>query len=514
MVPRAFLTAAPILALLAAGCPDPVAQDEPPSQRPDAPAPLAVQQKQTYPEAVTGGFISLVDFEDRPDMPPGRTQVDHFSFAGAQEGAGSRQFALNITRTGAASMHVLLPRGAQLVYEIPYVQDFTGYTLLSASIYTDAPRDDLRVSLISASGEWSSPRKLLTGQWTTVLVDLHRLEQQEDFDLRNVEKIVFWLASPSGQLEFYLDDILLIDNRRRLTPTPPGMTVHTRGLELLVNVPHWPGRLTLSPGVDGLQRFARRQPLLELTGAGRADQVLTDPLAAMGEARIGRLERLEFGPFRLRLGVTWFFPSRLGEWVSLGIRRIRWEYTFYPDGRWVTDLLINNAGGPEVSHLRLTCPEEAALVLPSRNLRARTTGSLALSGPIFRCAFQMTGPGSAGPADAQRAYLQPAEVRVALGQEDWYAPGDRNRDRFDESQGCYHLRARNGYCRFRLDPPVPVAEPVIVVEDMPEGPLSIHADGLAIRDYWKSPRGQLIFRLPETFRTSTAVEISPLVPKP
>ncbi len=492
-----------------AGCgPDPP-PPAPESPQPQGPAPLAVQQKQAYPEAVTGGFISMVDFENAPGMPPGRSQVDRFEIVGAPPGRGETSFALNITRTGAGAMRVLLPRGAQLVYNIPDVQDFRGYTLLSASIYTDAPRDDLRVSLITPAGEWSSPRKLLTGGWTTVLVDLQQLAKLDSLDFRNVEKIVFWLASPAGQLQFYLDDILLIDNRRRLDPTPEGMTVHTRGLDLLLRWAPWPGEIVLSPGSDGLWRFERFQPEL-LLGPRDVDEGASDPLAAMGEARIGRVERLELGPGRIRLANTWYFPSRLGEWVSLGIRRVRWEYTFYPDGRWVTDLLINNAGGPEIQKLHLRSPRSALWRLPTGQVEGAVPGALAMPGPIYHCAMQMTGPENEEAEALQEAYARPGRLKVLLGLDDRRSPGDRDKDGFDESQGCYRLRARNGYCRFRLEPEVPLVNPVFVVEGISPGPVSIHADGLAIRDSSRTPAGALLFRLPGRHERPVSIEISPV----
>jgi hypothetical protein len=461
-----------------------------------------------YPETVTGRFISLADFENVPGEPPGRAQIEHFTIIGDPQ-QGRTEFALNITRTGAGAMRVLLPRGAQLVYDIPHVQDFTGYTLLQASVYTDAPRDDLRVTLVSDTGQWSSPRKLLTGDWTTVLVDVQHLADEADFDIRNVEQIVFWLASPSGQLEMYVDDILLVDNRRPLRPTPRGISARIRGLELSLALPHWPEPLQLSPGPDGLWRFEQHQVHLALTGE-RADQKPAGALDAMGTVRIGRMEWLERNDVRLRLATTWYFPSRLGEWVSLGIRQIRWEHTLYPDGRWVVSMRLNNAGGPEVRSLTLRCPRAAAWAQPDRIGLAATSGVQSLSGPIWRCAMQMVGPGVDEEASLQQAYLRPGRVRLLLGSKAFFAPGDGDKDRYDESQGCYHLRAEDGYCRFVIEPAAAQVHPVVVIRDAQTGPITLSAGGMAIRDYHRTEQGHVILRLPGRLTRPTTVELGPV----
>jgi hypothetical protein len=133
-----------------------------------------------------------------------------------------------------------------------------------------------------------------------------------------------------------------------------------------------------------------------------------------------------------------------------------------------------------------------------------------MGGPIYHCSMQMTGPDSPEAEALQKAYARPGRLRVLMGRGDWHSPGDRDKDGFDESQGCYRLRARNGYCRFRLEPEVPLVNPVFLVEGASPGAVSIHADGLAIRDASRTPRGGLLFRLAGLYERTVSVEISPI----
>ena len=156
--------------MLLSGCrlSPPVKPPAPPENTPD---PLPLQQARAYGETVTGLFVSLVDFEDAHDGPKGHSQVELFSIAPSDK-RGRRKFVVNITRTGAGAMEVTLGPGASLAFASPDIHDFTGYTLLTMALYSEALRDDLQVTLVSESGNWTSHRTLLTPGWNNVLVDI------------------------------------------------------------------------------------------------------------------------------------------------------------------------------------------------------------------------------------------------------------------------------------------------------------------------------------------------------
>ena len=96
--------------------------------------PLIVQQREAYPETITGKFISLADFE-RSELTgqSGRSQVRYFSIVPSRQDA-SLKFVVNITRTGAGAMEVSLPAGASLIFHVPGIHDFSKYTLLTLSL--------------------------------------------------------------------------------------------------------------------------------------------------------------------------------------------------------------------------------------------------------------------------------------------------------------------------------------------------------------------------------------------
>ncbi len=498
-----------LLSLCLAGCAGP--QPDQPAAKvydPMLPDPLPVQHLRAYPEAATGVFLSLADFENAPGAPSGARQIEHFSVLGASGAHPKPRFVLNITRTGAGALAVTLPPGARLRYDVPHVHDWSKYNLLSIALHTEAVRDDLQVTLISQAGSYRSPRRLLGGQWSTVLVDLQGLAERADFDMQDIRAVELSLANPGGSVRLGLDDILLIDNRRRLEPTPPGLTLRRRGLDWLVDWQKWDRLLVLHESPDGLYRFKRTQAGLQVLGPDdRPDPAGQENLALLGSDRIGRVRLLETNALRVRLAVDWFFPSRLGQWSSLGVRQVNWQYTFYADGRWVTHLRINNAGGAALSRLLVETP--FAAMFPAAETATDHHEIAGLAGPVASSSWQMLSPRtpeSAAPA-LRRGYATPGRVRLELGDGDFYAPGDADRDRFDESAGCWDLAAGNGHCRFRLLPPRHGLQgPVFRIRSV-DRPVSVNLEGLAVRDVVELDGGDILFQLPGRIDQPCWVEI-------
>ena len=65
-----------------------------------------------------------------------------------------------------------------------------------------------------------------------------------------------------------------------------------------------------------------------------------------------------------------------------------------------------------------------------------------------------------------------------------YAPGDADRDGFDESQGCYFLAASRGHCRFTIFPPREgLLGPVFRIAGPWTGPVNVNTEGGPFRVY-------------------------------
>ena len=339
-----------LLAFLA-GCPAKV--DTPAPDPALYVAPLPVQQAEAYPETVTKRFVSLADFESDP-----AEQVGYFSFSGkARPGdigtSPSRKLVVNITRTGAGAMEVLLPAGVQLVFSIPQIHDFSGYSLLSLAVYSEALRDDLRITVTSDASSWRSLPTLLEPGWNTVLIDIRRLAKLSDFDIKGVRTLKLEFADAAGAVRFNIDDIMLLENRRQIAPIPAGLRLEKDALDYTLNLQCRREPLEIKQNEDGLWRMGRDQAVLQLASPGESLPDAVERLSPMGSRRVGAVEILENNPLRLRLASTWYFPTRAGEWASLAVRQVRWEYTFYGDKRYVTHLEFNNAGGDPISALRI-----------------------------------------------------------------------------------------------------------------------------------------------------------------
>ncbi len=453
--------------------------------------PLPVQQAHAYAETVTGRFISLADFEDSPILGRGFAQVGHFSISPAS--AGERKFVVNITRTGAGAMEVVLPAKSTLLYHLPGVHDFSDYTLLMLAIYSRGIRDDLTIRISTDHAGWESLPVLLRAGWNNVLIDLARLKAMGDFKSRGVRSIGLRFASADRPVRINIDDIMLIDNRREIQPVPEGMRLVKSGLDYVLHLPHRRRPIRISQCDDGLWRLGADQAAMELahdalTGTGGED------LAVMGRRKVGEVEILEHNAVRIRLANTWYFPTDAGEWLSLSVRRIRWEYTFYRDGRWITDVMLNNAGGEAVSAVRITAPAQAVFADGSAGRVKQETRFAGLAG---RWRF-LIAPDTANKKIFEANFVRPGRLEVRIGRID---DMEGVIDGFDQSQGCYRLRAKAGHCRFKLIPPDDggVADAVIRVAglgDPKKSTVSVNSEGLALRNLVRLKDGSVLFILP------------------
>lgn len=493
----------PVLACVLAGCspvePDPAGPTEPVGQaRPETPAgpTLRQQQMQACPEARTGRFVVLADFE-----ADGPAEV----FAVQPPGAGRVSVQAGQARTGVGSLEALLWGQAELVHQPAEPIDLGEATLLGLSIRSPALRDDLVVHLTGGETTWTSPPVLLRPGWNVVLVDLQRARQTEGFDPAAVREIRLSLAGGMRELALGLDDLLLIDNRRAVEPVPEGLTVRRVGLAVVVTLPGRDGRIRIEPGPDGLWRMGVHQPTVKFAAPSEPFPPGGEGVAILGDRRIGRLDILEANAVRFRLAMTWFFPARAGSWATVhAVRRVRWEMTFYGDGRWVTHIRLNNAGGTPIGKVLFALPGRSAAWAGGRN--QRTWRNESFVGPIGRWSYLLP-PSSAHQQRIAENYLAPPPVELMMGRQGVFAPGDADRDGFDESQGCYVLAGRDGHCRFRLPATDGLVRPVFRVIGPWAGPVSVNVQGRAIRNQARLEDGSVLFALPDVFRRDVFVEL-------
>jgi len=463
---------------------------------------LASRQMQAYPEAATGRFEVLADFEDSPQAPAGSGQIEPFGIDPPASGGVIRHVG-DAARTGAGAMEVVLPRGSELVFEAPKPFDFRRYSLLSLALYSDSLRDDLRISLATDTARWQSGRLLLSKGWNNVLVDIRYLRKMPSFGPGPVRSIRLSLADSGGPVVFVIDDIMVIDNARRIEATPEGIVLLREGLDYALSLGQDAAPRLLVQHADGLWRLNPGQPVVQVFAPGEEASAEGEHLEALGQRPIGQVELLECNPIRVRLANTWYFASRAGEWVSMPARRLRWEYTFYGDGRCVTDIELELDGGAGIGAVRLLTPGPAAWadgdVTDNRLIRP-------FPGPRGGWSYLSWAQGEA-PERAIGSYLAPGRLEVLAGQVD-IVPGDRDRDGFDESTGAYCLRGRAGYCRFTLIPPADgLVRPVFRVSGPWPGEVYINCAGQPIRRWARLKDGSILFLLPGEVSRPCVVEV-------
>ncbi len=504
---RTFAAIFTVMALAGASC----QRFNPPAGPPGSPdlrmEPLPVQQVRAYPDMATGNFMSLADFEDSSAGRKASQQVEDFviesaASVGAPALGGSIKYVTNITRTGAGAIEVVLPVGKELVFRNLGVHDLGGYTLLSLALYSQTLRDDLQVTLVSGGSTWTGHRTLVEPGWNTVQIDIARLGSVSGFNIKDVRSIRIGFANAAMDIDFNLDDIMVINNRRDIPGAPAGLRLGKSGLDYSLAPGGLGGALALSQSPDGLWRWGAAQPQVQMAAPGAGLKDAGEQLEPMGESKVGVVSLLECNSVRVRIASTWYFPSRRGEWASSAVRRIRWGHTFYGDGRCIISVEINNAGGQDIGPLRIVAPGDVAW-MGDKVAKERSLGDFSQGVAVWN----YLAASGADAAKAQRAYLDPGKVAASLGQVE-PSLGDSDKDGFDESQGCYSLAARNGQCRFTFAPGAGgAANPVFRVKGQWQAPPSVNVEGLAVTEVATLEDGSVLFCLKGVFTRPTAVEV-------
>jgi hypothetical protein len=478
-----------LLSLLAAvvmvGCSRGPASPPPEVARALRVTPILIQQQQAYEETATGIFLALADFEEKAQAA---------AFGVQPAASGTCRMISTQSRTGAGALEATLRDGGELVMDLGGPRNFANYTVLSLALLSPSLRDDLVIRLRSADGEWSSHRTIIRPGWNNVLVDIRHTADAQGFDPRAVRRLSVSLADCQGEATLVLDDVMLIDNTRQLQGGPGGIVINKRGLDYSLTLPQWdePVEFTLCP--DGLWRMGARQPTVQLAAAGMPAGD-AEQLEPMGGRRVGQVELLEVNRTRVRLANVWYFPARAGEWASLSVRQIRWEHTFYPDGRWITSMELNNSGGGSIEGVAIRWPDNVALAG-----QGATNELLEASfrGPIGRWCWMQARGSRAGELLAD--YMEPPIVSV-----DGKALDAKS---FEPREGCYLVHARSTPCRLSVQPSAAAAcRPVVRLWGPWAGEVAASSEGLPLRDISTLSDGSVLIVLPMQLQRATAVEV-------
>jgi hypothetical protein len=463
-------------------------------------------QLDAYDELRPGRFALLADFEDTAGGADAGTQARWFALAPPEQG-DSVALAVNVTRTGAGAIRVPLAPGRSVVYRLPLPLDCSAYTLLQCAAHSETIRDDLVVTLHDGQRSYTSRPILLRRGWNTVAMDLARLRDR-GADLSGIREIRLTLTRAAGPVLLYLDDVLLVDNVRRVPGTPEGLEVVRRGLDYTFRLPGRPEPVRLSRSADGLWRFGAWQVRLSAGasgGPGEPNASSPERLDPLGDRRIGEVELVEHNALRVRLINRWYFPWRGGEWASPSVRSVVWEHTFRADGRWIRHVELNNAAGEPIQWVALRLNEPAAWS-DGRIATARLVEDFA--GPVGRWSLMTAAPGPLrGRLLAE--YAEPGELTATLG-----TPGRPARSpsgpakSFDARHGWYEVTARHGQCRFALSPRgAALHEPAVRVWGAWSGPVHAACEGLALGPVVDLGDGSVLLSVPGVVSRKTWVEV-------
>lgn len=310
-------------------------------------------------------------------------------------------------------------------------------------------------------------------------------------------------------------------------------------------------------------------PLPEDWSGRRADPVVYDDpnLYANWGARVATTQRIvEQSAFRVVLEGTWQFLPQAGVGVatrdSVLLPEHCWRYVIYPSGQVYLRVAAHARGAgwsgarvgyalaldgrsdfvrvpaAEVYHGEtetqfvlfsppdreradlLWCPHRRAaaerqleLVSADERRVAVTIGDLEPAASIETAHLLRFWPWDIDAAPEGHSfaadYQHPAIPAVVRGRLVVDAPGDLDRDGFNESEGCYELGLAGGLLRFRFEPGALLRhEPVFRVGGTAGRDCWVYADGRIIECQGRDAAGQLLFALPRVVSTPLTIEVN------
>jgi len=118
-------------------------------------------------------------------------------------------------------------------------------------------------------------------------------------------------------------------------------------------------------------------------------------------------------------------------------------------------------------------------------------------------------PGHCGEAAPQALdYCYAAGLEIHTGERIIDSPGDDDHDGFNESEGCYVVRAEAGTLRLVIDGSKDARySPVFKVVQPGSARAWVYVDNLILEPVIRDPAGNLLFQIPGTVRKRTLVEV-------
>ena len=414
--------------------------------------------------------------------------------------SSSFQIISDQTRTGTGAMSIKLDKGSKLCYRLPESIDISHYTLLSMAVHSARPRGDLSITLTSVSGTHQVPKCCLVPGWNDVQVDLSKSKQWQNFSSEKFTGLELTFLAAGGTVKIIMDDIALSDNRTSITPVPDGLTLYKTGLNYAIHITGNKAPVLLTRHDDTLWRLDGQE---DISFAGKGGNV-SSRYKYLAKYRIGQLQLLEHNAVRVRIRNSWLFPPWPGEWHLPAVRTIIREYTWYPGGRMVTDVQLNNVCGKPVYQVDI-CSKTVAWYGKGNSNHFTERNFV---GPIATWSCLSQGDGRT-IGSWERNFLDPVPVQKIIADGNIFAQGDRDRDGYDESQGCYCIAGMNGHCRFRFTPPKEGMPPpaVRIIGPWTDGAI-VNVEGFLVSPVVLLPDHSVIFCMPNTISRPTIVEVS------
>ncbi len=316
--------------------------------------PTIDRMMKAYPDLASRKFQILADFEDPAQASLFRREMDGQSEAMTV----STERAQQSTGVGSLKMPLLGSTQRVCAADLPDRQwslyrDWSKYHLLLFSVFSPRDLGGFTFGVTSGTDKrltYRHPRIFLHPGWNLIRIDMADLG--DHINLADVREMQFWCDPLDTPTDLYLDDLLLVDNRRQIFgPTDPGpgdLYVGTKGRRLVVGagerfelvlsrgrVVQWfdlgrdPTRLhnLIGPGALG------PTPVV-VFGDADASVRIDDPgqWSALGPAIDSHQTLVEVCPLRAVLQGEWRFGQPDAPATENGPVH-RWTYSVYRDGR-------------------------------------------------------------------------------------------------------------------------------------------------------------------------------------
>ncbi len=453
--------------------------------------------------------------------------------------------------------------------DLALLRDWQPYALLLMSIY--GPPEGTRIEFGVESGtrlpqRWTRTLNVAPG-WNLYRLDVATIGDQ--IALHDVRSLVWRVPELTAPVELYFDDLILADNSQTVLGAQAGpdeVYVNTRGRRIQVGVRER-FELEFADGLIVAWRGGTPDNLADVGGLGpwpvplAENWTTVDPVAhddpaayaAWGAAAATTQRIVEATPFRVLIEGRWAFSPPGGrDETSPGHA---WRYTIYPQGqvyvrvrstappggwgaarvgyavaldgrRGFAALPAADAGGfallarPGGSRADLLWSWSSPTGLPRRRVQtsaddarlAVVVGDLAAEQTVETAHLLRFWPtdidGVPEAAGFANDYAQPAALEVSTGSLITDAPGDLNRDGYNESEGCYELVPGGRALRFQLEPARLLRfDPVFRVHDTAGQRCWVYARGRMIQTVGRDAEDNLLVWLGSVVSGRTAVEV-------